>query len=155
MQPHCQLLIVAREHVSSRQAEVFAAADSAAMRRCCDTGVMLPYPCTTREPRVVAPGLLYETRPRDENYYPGASPSVPYNPAFIRPFTREVQTPDPTGRMGLSGWTPNTPVGSAGTGQREINGWLSFGITWTWGGPPPTARRRTAALTDQPAALAR
>ncbi len=57
-------------------------------------------PAPTREPRVVAPRLLYETRPSDENDYRGAAPSVPYDPAFIRPFTREVETPDSTGRMG-------------------------------------------------------
>jgi len=118
-------------------------------------GVKIATPAPTREPRVIAPGLLYETRPSDENYYPGAAPSVPYDPAFIRPFTREVQTADSTGRVGLSGWTsPNTPVGSSGTGQREINGWLGFGITWTWGGPPTTARR-TGALNDQPPTLTR
>ncbi len=118
-------------------------------------GVKIVTPAPTREPRVIAPGLLYETRPSDENYYPGAAPSVPYDPTFIRPFTREVETPDSTGRIGLSGWTsPNTPVGSSGTGRREINGWLGFGITWTWGGPP-TAWRRTGALNDQPPTLTR
>jgi len=43
VQAHCQPLFVVREHVSSRQAEVFAAADSTAMRRYGDTGVILPY----------------------------------------------------------------------------------------------------------------
>ena len=57
---------------------------------------------------------------------------VPYDPAFIAPFTIELESPDSTGRMGFSGWTaPNTPVGPVGTGTREINGWFSFGFTWT------------------------
>jgi hypothetical protein len=108
-----------------------------------------------REPRVIAPGLLYETRPSDGNYYQGGGPGIPYDPAFIRPFTKEVETPESTGRMGLSGWTsPNTPVGPSGAGMREINGWLGFGFTRTWGGPPPS-RRRVGAPDDQPSALPR
>jgi hypothetical protein len=53
-------------------------------------GAKITTPAPTREPRIIAPGLLYETRPGDENYYRAAAPSVPYDPAFIRPFTREV-----------------------------------------------------------------
>ncbi len=110
-------------------------------------------PQSTREPRVIAPGLLYETRPSDENYYPGAGPSVPYDPAFIRPFTQSIETPQSTGRMGLSGWTsPNTPVGPSGSGRREINGWLGFGFPRTWSGPPPS-RPGAGGLDDQPSAL--
>ena len=117
--------------------------------------VKIKAPAPTGEPRVIAPGLLYETRPSDENYYPGGGPNVPYDPAFIRPFTKNVETPESTGRIGLSGWTsPNTPVGSPGAGMRESNGWLGFGFTWTWGGPPPVSRRE-GAPDDQPAALTR
>jgi hypothetical protein len=107
---------------------------------------------TMRQPR--PPELLHGTRSSDQNYYPSLGPSVPYDPAFIPPFTIEVETPDSTGRMGLSGWTaPNTSVGVVGTGIREINGWFSFGFTWTWGGPPPLSRPRAAA--DQPPAVTR
>jgi hypothetical protein len=111
-----------------------------------------PAPAPMPEPRIIAPDLLYEMRPKDENYYPG--PSVPYDPAFIRPLTTTVESADSTGRTGLSGWTsPNTPVGSAGPGQHESSGWLSFGFTWTWGGPAPA--HRPGAAEDQPPVLAR
>ncbi len=115
--------------------------------------VKVEAPPPTREPRIIAPGLLYERRPTDENYYPGGGPVVPDDPAFIRPFTIAVETPDSTGRMGLSAWTlPNTPVGPAGAGLRESNGWLGFGFTWTWGGPPPGSRHIGPA-DDQPGRL--
>ena len=104
-------------------------------------GVKITTPEPTPEPRVVTPGLLYEKRPSDDLYYLGIPPSVPYDPAFIEPFVLQVETRESTGRIGLSGWTsPNPPVGSSGTGQAEINGWLGFGVAWTWGGPPPKRR---------------
>ena len=104
-------------------------------------GVKITTPAPTPEPRVVTPGLLYETRPSDDLYYLGIPPSVPYDPAFIEPFMLQVETQESTGRIGLSGWTsPNPPVGSSGTGQAEINGWQGFGVSWTWGGPPPKRR---------------
>src|SRR5512138_3937958 len=103
--------------------------------------VKITTPAPTPEPRVVTPGLLYEKRPSDALYYLGIPPSVPYDPAFIEPFVLNVETQDSTGRIGLSGWTsPNPPVASYGTGQHEINGWLGFGVSWTWGGPPPKRR---------------
>jgi len=40
-------------------------------------------------------------RSSDQNYYPNIGPSVPYDPAFIPPFTIELESP-------------------------EINGWFSF-----------------------------
>ena len=102
------------------------------------------------EPRIVTPGLLYEKRPSDDLYYLGIPPSVPYDPAFVEPFILNVETQDSTGRIGLSGWTsPNPPVASYGTGQHEINGWLGFGVSWTWGGPPP--KRPLGAPADAPA----
>ena len=104
-------------------------------------GVKITTPEPTPEPRVVTPGLLYEKRPSDDLYYLGIPPAVPYDPAFIEPFVLQVETPESTGRIGLSGWTsPNPPVGSSGTGQAEINGWLGFGVSWTWGGRPPKRR---------------
>jgi hypothetical protein len=118
--------------------------------------VTIKAPQAPHEPRVITPGLLYETKPSDQNYYPGAGPGVPYDPAFIRPFTKEIETPTSTGRMGLSGWTsPATPVGPSGAGMRENSGWLGFGFTRTWGGPPPPASRRAAGPDDQPSALPR
>src|SRR5262245_42082478 len=111
--------------------------------------VKITTPEPTPEPRVVAPGLLYEKRPSDDLYYLGIPPSVPYDPAFIEPLMLQVETQDSTGHIGLSGWTsPNPPVASYGTGQHEINGWLGFGVSWTWGGPPP--KRRPGAV-DAPA----
>ena len=117
--------------------------------------VTITAPPPAREPRIITPGLLYETRPREETIYPGYGPSVPYDPAFIRPFTKEVETPQSTGRLGLSGWTsPNPPVGPSGAGMRESNGSLSFGFSWTWEGPPPRSRR-AASPDDLPSALPR
>lgn len=112
--------------------------------------VKITTPEPTPEPRVVTPGLLYERRPSGDLYYLGIPPSVPYDPAFVQPFVLEVETKDTTGRIGLSGWTsPNPPVGSSGTGWSEINGWLGFGVSWTWGGPPPNPR--PGAPADAPA----
>ena len=117
--------------------------------------VKLKAPEPTREPRVIAPGLLYETRPNEENVYPGYPPSVPHDPAFIRPFSTDVETPQSTGRLGLSGWTsPNPPVGPPVVGTRENNGSPSFGFSWKWGGPPPRSGRAGVA-DDAPAALPR
>jgi hypothetical protein len=112
--------------------------------------VRITPPAPITEPRVVTPGLLYEKRPSDDLHYLGIPPSVPYDPAFVEPFVLNVETQDSTGRIGLSGWTsPNPPVGSYGSGQREINGWLGFGVSWTWGGPPP--KRPPGAPADAPA----
>ena len=117
--------------------------------------VKISAPPPVREPRVITPGLLYETPPREENMYPGYGPSVPHDPAFIRPFTTEVETAGSTGRLGLSGWTsPNQPVGPSGAGMRESSGTLSFGFGWTWGGPPSRSRRATSP-DDAPSALPR
>ena len=112
-------------------------------------GVKITTPEPTPEPRVVTPGLLYEKRPSDDLYYLGIPPSVPYDPAFVEPFVLNVETKDSAGHIGLSGWTsPNPPVASYGTGQHEINGWLGFGVSWTWGGPPP---KRPLGAPDSPA----
>jgi hypothetical protein len=111
--------------------------------------VRITPPEPTTEPRVVTPALLYEKRPSDDRYYLGIPPSVPYDPAFVEPVVLNVETPDSSGRIGLSGWTsPNPPIGSSGNGQHEINGWLGFGVSWTWGGPPP--KRPSGAAGDAP-----
>jgi hypothetical protein len=110
--------------------------------------VKITTPQPMPEPRVVTPGLLYEKRPSDDLHYLGIPPSVPYDPAFVEPFVLQVETQDSTGRIGLSGWTsPNPPVGSSGTGWPGDTGWLSFGLTWTWGGPPPPRRPGAPAET--------
>ena len=119
-----------------------------------DVPMKAPQPERERQPRVITPGLLYETKPSDELHYPGGN-AVPYDPAFIAPLSRKIETPTSTGRMGVAGWTsPNTPVGPSGAGLREINGWPSVGFSWTWGGPPP-ASSRAGVPFDHPSALAR
>lgn len=100
-----------------------------------------------REPRpeIVPPGLHYEvTRPTDADFYRD-SPRVQHDPAFIEPFAVDFQAGNGTGRAGLSGWTsPNTPVGPAVSGHREVPGWFAVGFSITWGGPAPTPRRAPA-----------
>lgn len=98
-------------------------------------------PAVDRE--IIAPGLHYDqTRPSDRDYYP-EGPRVEHDPAFIEALSGEYQTPTGSGRVGVSGWTsPATPVGpTAAIGQREIPGWLGFGFSVTWGGPPSGPRR--------------
>lgn len=94
----------------------------------------------TTEPRleIVPPRLQGDvTRPSDHDFYPDG-PRVQHDPAFIEPLTAETET----GRMGLSGWTaPQTPVGAAVTGHRDVSGWLAVGFSATWGGPPKTKPR--------------
>ena len=88
-----------------------------------------------REPRAITPRTFYEMGPGELSYDPGSGSSIRYEPVFIPPFTIAVERPDVTGRMGLSGWTsPRTPMGPSGAGVREVDGWISFGFTWTWGG---------------------
>jgi hypothetical protein len=101
-------------------------------------------PATEPRPEVVPPGLRYETtRPPDADAYPQA-PLVEHDPAFIEPFTADLESPTSTGKLGLSGWTsPNTPVGPSQE-YREISGWLAAGFSWVWGGPPPARTRAPA-----------
>jgi hypothetical protein len=101
-----------------------------------------------RRPRVLAPPLGADTtRIPDLDSYPNA-PNVPYDPAFIEPFTTTIETPTSTGRAGLSGWTsPSTPVGAAATGHREHNGWLGFGFSATWGAPVPPRNQAPPAAS--------
>lgn len=116
--------------------------------------VKMSAPQPQREPRIITPGLLYETKPGDELHYPGTN-AVPYDPAFIGPLSRKIETPRSTGRMGLSGWSsPQTPVGPSGAGMRENNGWLGFGFSLTWGGPPPPSSQ-AGSPAGQPSALPR
>ena len=95
--------------------------------------------------RVIPPPLHYETsKPPDHDNYPQGT-KVEHDPAFVEPLAFKYETPDGSGRVGLSGWTaPNQPVGSGvGGGWRDISGWFAFGFSVTWDGPPaPKARPR-------------
>ena len=92
-------------------------------------------------PKVVAPPLHYETtRPPDAGDY-RHDVRVEHDPAFIEPFTGRTEGPTSSAKFGLSGWTsPNTPVGPSVIGYQELNGWLGFGFSIVWGGPPASAR---------------
>lgn len=94
-----------------------------------------------RAPRVIPPGLRYETtRPSDTDDYPGGT-RVRHDPAFIQPFGGRWQSASSSGRVGLSGWTaPSTPVGPVVAGYQEVPGWFALGFSVTWGGPPAPAR---------------
>jgi hypothetical protein len=113
--------------------------------------IQIGTPPPTAEPRlrVIEPPLGHDvTRIPEADAY-SRFPSVPYDPAFIEPFTKDFETPTSTGRMGISGWTaPNVPVGASGTGYREINGWAGLGWSVTWGGPPPASAAASPAIAD-------
>ena len=95
-----------------------------------------------RRPEIVPPGLHYEiTRPEDADFYPYGT-RVRHDPAFIEPAAAKVETADGTGEVGLSGWTtPATPPVGPSIMRRDVNGWLSFGLSFVWGGPPPAPKR--------------
>jgi hypothetical protein len=101
-------------------------------------------PPTEREARVVPPPLHYETtRPPDTDYYPNGT-KVEADPAFIEPLAGKYETPNGSGRVGLSGWTaPNQPLGGQIAGWHDVSGWFALGFSVTWGGPPaaPKAAR--------------
>jgi hypothetical protein len=60
---------------------------------------------------------------------------VRHAPAFVEPLAGRYRTPLGGGRFGLSGWTaPNAAIGNAGD-AREVPGWLSLGLSVTWGDP--------------------
>lgn len=102
-------------------------------------------PPAERPLRVVPPPLHYETsKPPDHDNYPQGT-KVEHDPAFIEPLAFKYETPNGSGRVGVSGWTaPNQPVGAGiGGGWRDISGWFAFGFSVTWDGPPaPKARPR-------------
>ncbi len=91
-----------------------------------------------REPRVIEPGLSRESRPIETDNYPPHGGRAPHEPGFFRGLSSKTAT----GRVGIAGWTaPNVPVGSSGSGWREINGWFTIGFSATWDAPPPAAPR--------------
>ena len=97
------------------------------------------------KPEIVAPPLHDQmSRPDHDDFYPDG-PKVRHDPAFIEPLAVPIETSNGTGEVGVSGWTtPAIPVGPAVIGRRDNNGWLSFGFSAVWGGPPtakPPARR--------------
>jgi hypothetical protein len=84
------------------------------------------------------PATREATKPREADFYPrdslGRDIGVRHEPAFIEPF---VSTDEAGNKIGLSGWTaPATPVGSA-VSNYQPSGWFAFGLTFTWGAPPP------------------
>ena len=89
------------------------------------------------EARIVPPPLHYEqTRPRDTDFYPYGT-RVEHDPAFIEPLAGTYETPNGSGKIGVSGWTaPNPPIGSPVSGWRDVSGWFAIGFSVTWGGPP-------------------
>jgi len=84
----------------------------------------------------VAPGPYYDvTEPRENPWYPEGV-KVPYDPAFVKPLSKEYESTTSRGRLGLAGWTSqNPPVGPSGTSYRDQPGWLQFGFAITWGAP--------------------
>jgi hypothetical protein len=104
---------------------------------------------TTRDvkPRLVQPFLEPPPPEVREDQRRPELPFVPYEPAFIAPFSREFETSSgATGRAGLSFWTaPGSAVGASGA-YREVNGWAAAGLSIVWGGRP------RAASDDAPSA---
>ena len=103
----------------------------------------------------VVPGPYYDrTEPRENEWYPyPPGVRVPYDPAFIEPASRDYETPETRGRVGIAGWTSqNIPVGPSGSGFNEQSGWFSLGFAITWGAPPrPPARPAAAPQRPAPA----
>ena len=85
---------------------------------------------------MVAPGPYYDiSEPRENPWYPEGV-KVPYDPAFIKPASKDYESTTSRGHLGLAGWTSqNLPVGAPGTSYRDQYGWLQFGFAVTWGAP--------------------
>jgi hypothetical protein len=108
-------------------------------------------PPAPERPDFVTPGPQLDiTEPRENQWYPEGV-RVPYDPAFIAPFSTEYETPTTRGQYGVAGWSSqNLPVGPTGAMYREQAGWLSFGFAFTWGAPP-----RRVAPAAKPASVPR
>ena len=76
---------------------------------------------------------LEESRPREQEFYPGVLIRSQHEPAFVQPFVASVPvSPTSEARVGLSGWTaPAPPINFPDSG-----GGVAFGLTFTWGAPP-------------------
>ena len=83
-------------------------------------------------------------RTPDADFYSTyGAPTLPYDPAFIAPFTKETET----GRMGLAGWTsPFGVVTFEGVDNTRQPGFLSFGFAISWGG----ARKPSTSPVSSP-----
>jgi hypothetical protein len=94
-----------------------------------------PPPAGVRPPeiRLEPTRPLEETRPWEQEFYPGVLIRSQHEPAFIQPFVTSVPvSPTSEARVGLSGWTaPAPPINFPNAG-----GGLAFGLTITWGAPP-------------------
>ena len=89
-----------------------------------------------RKFEIIKPDVPVNEIPRtpDADFYSTyGAPTLPYEPAFIAPFTKETET----GRMGLAGWTsPFGVVTFEGVDNTRQPGFLSFGFAISWGGAP-------------------
>lgn len=95
------------------------------------------YPAPSKPESRPAPRRVPDTptHPPRTGTYP-RDVGVGHEPAFIEPFAGNYSTKAGGGRFGLSGWTaPNVPVGGAQSGASDVDGWFSFGFTFTWGEP--------------------
>ena len=92
---------------------------------------LIPEPFRGLELVTPGPSARELTRPRDLDFY-GEDQRVPYNPAFLEPFT--TTTPSGSAKMGVSAYTaPQTPVGPLSGVNPLVNmGSLSIGFTVIW-----------------------
>jgi hypothetical protein len=89
---------------------------------------------TTAPPPERRPPGYERPRPDAVRRFVG-EPLTPEGPVFIGPTLRTE-----TSEFGVSAWTaPDTHVGSVRARGEQLNGWASFGLTYTWG--PPSAGR--------------
>ena len=99
-----------------------------------------------RKFEIIKPEVPVNEIPRtpDADFYSTyGAPTLPYDPAFIAPFTKETET----GRMGLAGWTsPFGVVTFEGVDNTRQPGFLSFGFAISWGG----ARKPAASPVSAP-----
>ena len=99
-----------------------------------------------RKFEIIKPEVPINEIPRtpDADFYSTyGAPTLPYDPAFIAPFTQETET----GRMGLAGWTsPFGVVTFEGVDNTRQPGYLSFGFAISWGG----ARKPATSSVSSP-----
>ncbi len=107
--------------------------------------VVSPEPEPRRGLEIVVPGPSSRelTRPRDLEFY-GEDQRVPYNPAFIEPFTGSTRGGT---RFGVSAYTaPQTPVGPLSATNPLVGmGWFSLGFTVIWDLETPEALKPAGA----------